>query len=261
MKSLCDSSPVRPEERQLPVPCRLTYVFHSCFLLELEKCALIFDYWHDTADGLVRRFCASTRKRIYFLASHFHQDHFSRDIFSMPAPYAEKRFLLSHDILRRHRADRGEADAFLRRIAPPYEDEYLRVTACPSTDVGISLAVEVEGMAVFHAGDLNNWHWEGESSEAEVRNMEGNFKAALRTIRQSFSHFDLVMFPVDPRIGGEFWRGARQWLAAIDTSYFVPMHFQPDYAAPLSFAPFAEAGGAVYLPVREEGERLIDMIK
>lgn len=251
----------RPTRRQMPVPGRLTYVFHSCFLLELERCALIFDYWHDTACGFVRRFCASTHKRVYFLASHFHQDHFSREIFSLPVPHAERRILLSHDILRHHRAGRGEADAFLRRVAPPYEDEYLRVTAFPSTDVGISLAVEVGGLTLFHAGDLNNWHWEGESTEVEIKNMEGNFKAALRTIGQVFPHFDLVMFPVDPRIGGEFWRGACQWISAIDTSFFVPMHFHPDYAAPWAFAPIAESAGVVYLPAGAEGEVLIDTLK
>lgn len=259
MPLLHESLSAGPEGKPGVVTCRLTYVFHSCFLLELKRCALVFDYWHDTADGLVGRFCASTRKRVYFLASHFHQDHFSRDILSLPVPHAEKRVLLSHDILRRHRAGRGEADAFLRRVAGPYEDEYLRVTPFPSTDVGISLAVEAEGMTFFHAGDLNNWHWEGESTAAEVRNMEGNFQAALRTVGEKFPHFDLAMFPVDPRIGGEFWRGARQWLSVIGTSFFVPMHFQPDYAAPLAFAPLAKAAGAVYLPAREEGELLLDM--
>lgn len=38
---------------------KLTYIFHSCFMLETEQCVLIFDYWKDSPDGDVKK-CSNT---------------------------------------------------------------------------------------------------------------------------------------------------------------------------------------------------------
>ena len=57
----------------------LTYVFHSCFVLETEKSILIFDYWLDL-NGVVPPFLKKD-KPVYVFSSHFHEDHFNRAIF------------------------------------------------------------------------------------------------------------------------------------------------------------------------------------
>lgn len=56
-----------------------------------------------------------------------------------------------------------------------YADDVLRVHAFGSTDVGISFLVEAEGKKIFHAGDLNNWHWMDESSEVEWKGYERDY--------------------------------------------------------------------------------------
>ena len=58
---------------------RLTYIFHSGFVLEAEKSILIFDYWMDPA-GVVESVHQS-KKLIYVLYSLFHEDNFTREIF------------------------------------------------------------------------------------------------------------------------------------------------------------------------------------
>ena len=58
----------------------LRYIFHSGFLLETERCILVFDYWMDPTD--VMREYLHTSKRVYVFASHFHEDHFTKEIFS-----------------------------------------------------------------------------------------------------------------------------------------------------------------------------------
>ena len=57
--------------------------------------------------------------------------------------------------------------------------------------------------------------------------MEGDFMAVLRDIKAEYPAVDLAMFPVDPRLGTDFARGARQWIQTIKTTYMAPMHFPP----------------------------------
>ena len=189
----------------------LTYVFHSGFMLEGADAVLIFDFWRDAPNGIVTQTLRTTRKRVYFLTSHFHPDHFNPEILRMEVPCGEKRVILSRDIYRRRRAGTEGVTAYLRR-GETYRDSLITVRAFPSTDSGVSFAVEMENRHIFHAGDLNNWQWEGKTTPEKSRKMEGDFLAAVRDIKMEYPAFDLAMFPVDPRTGGDFTRVARQWL-------------------------------------------------
>lgn len=232
---------------------KLTYIFHSCFMLEAERCILIFDFWKDSPEGHVRHILANTDKRVYFMASHFHEDHFSPEILGMNVPNGQKHIILSRDIIRRHRAKETDADTILRR-GQSYSDDTIKVKAFGSTDSGVSFMVEVDGKNVFHAGDLNNWHWEDESTPQEVKKMEGDFKAVLRDIKAEYQTVDLAMFPVDPRLGIDFARGARQWLETIKTAYLAPMHFPPAREKAMTFGREAELEGAIFIYIHHEGE-------
>ena len=58
---------------------KLTYIFHSGFKLETEKSILIFDYWMDPGNVLESVF--QSKKPLYVFSSHFHEDHFTREVF------------------------------------------------------------------------------------------------------------------------------------------------------------------------------------
>ena len=58
---------------------QLTYIFHSGFSLETDRCILVFDYWMDPAGVMLR--LLQSPKPLYVFSSHFHEDHFNRDIF------------------------------------------------------------------------------------------------------------------------------------------------------------------------------------
>lgn len=232
---------------------KLTYIFHSCFMLETEQCVLIFDYWKDSPEGDVKKMLEHTGKRVYFMASHFHEDHFNPEIIAMNVPNGDKRIILSRDIIRRHRAKETDADVIMRK-GDVYNDEYIKIKAFGSTDAGVSFMLETDGKKIFHAGDLNNWHWEDESTPQEVKKMEGDFKAVLRDIKAEYPAIDLAMFPVDPRLGTDFARGARQWLQTIKTTYLAPMHFPPAREKAMTFGKEAEMCGTKFLYIRHEGE-------
>ncbi len=202
----------------------LFYIFHSCFAWKDDSVLIVFDYWKDHADGRLQRMVDERGSRqLYFVVSHFHEDHFNPDILSVEGA----RLLLSYDTVRRRRIDKSRLSAVLHR-AECYEDEWLRVVACPSTDVGVSTVVTLQdGTVLYHAGDNNNWYF-SESSEqirCALRDMEGRFLSSLRDVKRAApAGVDYAMFPVDPRLGSDTLRGVNQFLHQIPTRNFCPMH-------------------------------------
>ena len=66
-----------------------------------------------------------------------------------------------------------------------------------------------------------------ESTEAEWKGAEKNFLHELDDLYAYTPEVDVAMFPVDPRLGKEYMRGAGQFVTKIKTHIFVPMHFTP----------------------------------
>ena len=98
----------------------LRYIFHSGFLLETERSILIFDYWMDPANVMKPYIDPSGSKHIYVFASHFHEDHFTKEIFKWRQnnPFTAYTYILSKDILKRRRAHREDADVWMAKA--PY---------------------------------------------------------------------------------------------------------------------------------------------
>ena len=158
----------------------LTYIFHSGFVLETEQSILVFDYWLDPSgvmDGVLR-----SEKPMYVFSSHFHEDHYTKDIFEWKKLREGITYILSKDIYKHRRASKEDADVWLAK-GGTWSDDTISVWALGSTDSGVSWIVETEGKAaikreqsqacldsaereqarpkvkrIFHAGDLNNWY-------------------------------------------------------------------------------------------------------
>ncbi len=218
----------------------LKYIFHSCFLLETEQSILIFDYWMDPADVMKPFVDPSGSKHIYVFASHFHEDHFNKKIFEWKKdnPFTDYTYILSKDILKRKRAKKEDADLWMAK-GSVWEDKNIKVTATGSNDSGVSWIVETEGKTIFHAGDLCNWYArflangdpKGEIFSEEFGEYinpvaeEKRFLGELKDIKKVAEKFDLVMFPVDGRIGNGYTLGGRQFIERFQVRMFVPMHF------------------------------------
>ena len=113
----------------------LRYIFHSGFLLETDRCILVFDYWMDPAD--VMSGYMNTCKHVYVFSSHFHEDHFTKAIFKWKNSIPNITYILSKDILKRRRAQKEDADVWMTKGAV-WEDENLKVSATGSNDSGVS---------------------------------------------------------------------------------------------------------------------------
>ena len=214
---------------------RLTYIFHSGFAVETEQAVLIFDFWMDPSHVLPT--LLTSHKPMYVFSSHFHEDHFNRKIFLWREQKADITYILSKDILKHRRAQKEEADVWLAK-GGVWEDGLIKVWATGSNDSGVSWVVQTEGKLLFHAGDLNNWYarfltddYDGgtilseEFGEVNPLQDEKQYLGELKDIAKITKQFDLVMFPIDGRIGNGYTRGGRQFIDRFHVDMFVPMHF------------------------------------
>ena len=166
------------------------------------------------------------------------------------------------------RAQKEEADAWLGKGAT-WEGELLRVTATGSNDSGVSWVIETDGERIFHAGDLNNWYarfltddYHGGlvyspdfGIDIDPAKEEKRFLGELKDIRKLTDRFDVVMFPVDGRIGNGYTRGARQFLDVFRTGLFVPMHFVASgFESAWRMKEFTDAKSVTFWCIRREGE-------
>lgn len=249
----------------------LTYVFHSGFVLEADRCILIFDFWMDPARVIPSFLNAG--KPVYVFSSHFHEDHFTKEILNWRKVYPTTRFtyILSKDIMKRRRANREDADVWMGKGAS-WEDENLKVIATGSNDSGVSWVVEIDGKTIFHAGDLCNWYARflaDEKAEGEIYSEEfgeyinpvaeeKRFLGELKDIRKVTTCFDLIMFPVDGRIGNGYTLGGRQFIERFDVGMFVPMHFVASgFESAARMEPFCKEKNIPFWCIKQEGENII----
>ena len=244
-------------------PMRIHYLYHSGFAIEVDDVTLIIDYYKDASTqeykSLLNEYLLRRPGPLYVMSSHFHTDHFTREIFSWREKKSNIIYILSNDIIKHHRADETEG-VFLKK-GDIFNDANIRIEAFGSTDSGISFLIDILGYRIFHAGDLNNWHWLDESTEQEVNKAESDFLSEARHIADSVKLLDVAFFPVDARIGSDYYRGAQQFVNLIKIRNFVPMHFGDDYVSAEAFRCIAESFGCYFISIEYRGESFDIVLK
>ena len=209
----------------------ITYIYHSCFVLRGPDFLVVYDYWKDP-EGLLHSMLEESRRErwaVYFVVSHFHEDHFNPEVVELCRNCEEWHLLPSYDTVKRRRLDPSEALAILR-FGEQVETPHFTLHAYRSTDVGVCTVVVLkDGTKVFHAGDCNNWYFpQADNDHVKVSpdQMEKLFLSILRDIRAEHPRLHHAMFPIDPRLGQEMLRGALQLMKAIDVGHLYPMHYR-----------------------------------
>ena len=257
---------------------KLSYIFHSGFVLETEQSILVFDYWMDPSgvmDGVLR-----SEKPMYVFSSHFHEDHFTKEIFEWKKQKLNITYILSKDIYKHRRACKEDADVWLAK-GGTWSDGTISVWALGSTDSGVSWIIEIESHRIFHAGDLNNWYARflpeavpGETIYSEEFFAERSGKAErdedidpiahekqylgeLKDIRKITDSFDVVMFPIDGRIGNGYTLGGRQFIERFKVGLFVPMHFVASgFESSWRMKEFTDEKNILFWEISREGETI-----
>lgn len=228
----------------------ITYLHHSGFTAVAANTLLVFDYWEGENGELPEHLRLTGDKlekydRVYVFISHTHPDHMDPKVFSLKCS-RPITYIVSYD------APIGTRG---RRIAPGDTielDSHITVKAFGSTDLGVSFLVEADGVNIFHAGDLNLWHWRQESTLKQIEAAERSFEEALNPLIGQ--RVDVGMFPVDPRQGPMFDAGANQFILSVKPKLMIPMHFQGRSEVAVDFARRARTKQTEVLALTKPGE-------
>lgn len=190
---------------------KITYVYHSCYTVELARHFLVFDYYK----GELPAFPAG--KQPVFFVSHAHYDHYQPRIWEyadcVPSPV--------------YVVDQGVPHPELPGVQvvscnQSHTIEGIEVRTLRSTDEGVAFLLRIGKTALYHAGDLNWWHWEG----ASVRENDHHRYAFFHELEKlRGTKLDVAFLPLDPRQEGNAWWGIKAFLEAVAVSHVFPMHF------------------------------------
>lgn len=200
----------------------VTYLHHSGFMVSAGETLLIFDYWRGEGGALPLKARIVDEdftpfKRIFVFVSHAHPDHFDEVIYTWDSEKYHITYIVSDDIPVGKRGKRmGPGDTLT------IDD--MTVKAYQSTDLGVAFLVDLDGLTIFHAGDLNLWHWREESTLREIAEAEKAFYTACEPLEKT--PIDLCMFPLDPRLGGMFDAGINHFVMTVKPRLVIPMHWQ-----------------------------------
>ena len=225
---------------------KVTYIGHSGFAVELAHMILLFDYYTGKLPEWDRD------KPLAVFASHSHPDHFNWRILRLAEQYTSVRYFFGNDIHlgAKWLQENGIPAAVkenVTKLAGGREADWkagdlsIKVCALKSTDSGVAFVAETEGKRIYHAGDLNWWHWIGEPEE-ENEEMGRAYKKEIDRI--AGQHFDLAFVPLDPRLEECFSWGMDYFLEKTDSPVVFPMHMWGKYETAARYK--ATASGEKY---------------
>ena len=194
---------------------RVTYLSHSGFLVELDQAYLLFDYYKGELPEV------KAGKPFYVFISHAHYDHYRKDIFQLREYLPEIYYIISGDV-------DVPGESGIVQIQPNEEQIIggIKVRTLRSTDEGVAFLVQCSDETVYHAGDLNWWHWE-EEGEAYNTMMRRNYQYEINKLNGV--KIDVAFVPVDPRLGEQYYWGLDCFMRRTDTQAVFPMHFWDNY--------------------------------
>lgn len=197
---------------------KIIHSFHSGFIIKVKDRVLVFDCL-DT--NLSKHF--SDKDNVYVFISHGHSDHFERKIFDWERKNSRIKYFLGYDI----EMNESKENYYSMESYQSIDIEGLNIQSFGSTDRGISFLVTIDDIGIFHAGDLNWWHWENDSKDAQRKEAE-DFKKEVNLLTDK--KIDIAFVPVDPRLGEYYYLSAEYFAKIIEPKLLVPMHFSSEFS-------------------------------
>jgi len=218
----------------------ITHLFHSGYAVETANHLLIFDYYQplpikgsSISEGIITRDYLKNKTNILVFVSHNHSDHFDPAILEWGKDNPNITYIVSSDV----QVNTTDLNC---HIVAAYEELNLNpllIKTFGSTDQGISFLLQVDGLWIFHAGDLNWWHWSGESV-TEQNIAKSAFHREMEQLAKGTHNItiDIAFFPIDRRMEEFYSLGAEFFATKFKPKLLVPMHFGTDFAATKAFA-------------------------
>lgn len=210
---------------------KVWYLYHSGFAVEYKDNFLIFDYYLDKPDESKHALSTGVidpheinNQSVYVFSSHRHPDHFNPVILDWKKDIPTIKYILSSDIPKKYHQEG-------MTIMKPYQTQdvapYMTVSTLRSTDEGVAFLITVDDCVIYHAGDLNWWHWE-EESKAWNNDMAAKYKNEMDQLKGK--NIDIAFLTLDPRQEEQAFWGAEYFLGNVAAKVAFPMHFSSDYS-------------------------------
>ncbi|UZT81120.1 MBL fold metallo-hydrolase [Caproicibacterium sp. BJN0003] len=204
---------------------KIWYLYNSGFVVETEDHLLIFDdCTHPTAggtfdQGFVDESVLPKKDTIVFV-SHSHLDHFDPHIFKWREFCPRIRYILSNDLPKLQKA---------LYVAPDtdYDMGDIKIHTLTSTDLGVAFLIWIDNLCIYHAGDLNWWHWEGDTQENNAH-MKAAYQKEIDSIKGK--KIDIAFVPMDPRLENQYLWGLDYFMRTVGADVCIPMHFGDNYS-------------------------------
>lgn len=225
---------------------KVTYIYHSSFLVELDSVNLLFDYYKGKIPVM------DCKKPLIVFASHAHGDHFSKKIFELGDLYENIHYVLSDDInieavpsqcknnvLFVNANGTWESEDIINSgfinigtskkmiVNKEIENKKIKIETFRSTDEGVAFWICCEGKTIYHAGDLHFWFWKEEGDDWNQM-IANQYHAEIEKLRGR--HANLAFLVLDPRQEEDFYLGMNDFMKVVSVDHIVPMHCWGDYS-------------------------------
>lgn len=208
------------------------YLDHSAVAVQTDRHLLLFDLFGDVlnpqeGEGLDQGKVLPqqiAQEDVLIFVSHEHQDHFDQKVFALDS-LPRVRFVLPEELDVLYEKGIFGANNQTITLADA------TITTFESTDIGLGYLVEIDGKLIYHAGDLNWWHWQGEEDEFNL-DQEKRYLQQMQYLKKAVGDrvIDLAFVPVDPRLEEDCLRGICAFSQAVKADKIVPIHFWGDFS-------------------------------
>ncbi len=250
----------------------ITYIYHSCYSVEIGDYFIIFDYYKGVLN-------IPEDKKVIFVASHGHSDHYTSEILKIPN-MKNYTYILSSDIAHLENDDNiiyikdnklgidqlkylynaknvylVDPDQFFEiRI----KNEKIKIKTFGSTDEGISILLNISGINIFHAGDLNYWAW----PDYDDKNLKKEYYAFIDQIEKiKNNNIDIAFFPVDYRLENNYYKGPKIFADTVKPQLMFPIHSGDHEKISQKFKREVKLKDTVFRPIIDSGQKIIVDIK
>ncbi len=191
---------------------RIKHIFHSGFHIEYEDKVILFDVFNHLEQY--------ENKEIICFVTHSHSDHYSPAIKELMNKN-KVTYIVSDDVPMTV----GE-NVYKVKQGDEISVEGFDIKVFGTTDLGVSYLVKVGAESIFHAGDLNWWHWENNDQSSQQQEKE----MYQLEIEKLIGHaIDFAFIPVDYRLKTFSRLGMDYFIEKLAPSYVIPMHFAAEY--------------------------------
>lgn len=204
----------------------VTYLHHSGVVIETPSVQLVFDPITPHTELL------NAGKPVIYCITHGHGDHFVPSVYTTRERHGTSVYYVLSDDVSGH----PQAPKTVLPIAPGKSLSLgsVDIRAFDSTDLGVSFLISVDGLNLFHSGDLNWWHWANDTPEVqaqEAAQYKGILSDIVRFLAAGQDHqtIDLACVPLDPRLGAAAHYAFEYFLEVLSPKYALPLHFDGKY--------------------------------